>query len=145
MRQIYRAVKKYTDFVWLNPSDAAYSKYFKDRLPFCFRSEHINKGLEVLNKCKFSYIPFSLFVQYFLPNFTKHYTPSIPTLILSGDDDYICPPSLFKDSLITDADNISIKIIKGSGHFPWIDTPYETVSAFKDWYETFNRSPTTTA
>jgi pimeloyl-ACP methyl ester carboxylesterase len=142
-------LKAYTDFdgtpaaanFWMNPTDENYAKYLMEFLPFYFRPEKINKGHSALKECTFAYMPYLAFVHHFLPNFTNSYIPSIPTLVVSGDDDYICPPNLFKDSFMTLSNNISVKIIKGGGHFPWIDTPIQTLLALKEWYETFNRSP----
>ncbi|MDP3936254.1 MAG: alpha/beta hydrolase [Alphaproteobacteria bacterium] len=144
-------LKNYTDFngteiaakFWMNPSDDSYSNYFKDLLPFYFRPNYIEDGLEMLNNCDFSYLPYALCIEYFFPTFKQSYAPKIPTLIIAGDDDYICPPELFKDSLIFKGNNIQMAVIPDAGHFPWIDHPYETLTTFNVWHDNIIRSFTT--
>jgi pimeloyl-ACP methyl ester carboxylesterase len=137
-------LKEYTDFdgtetaanFWINPSDQAYGDYFKALSLFYFRSEYLHKGLDMLNQCNFSFLPYGLFVQHFASSFTHSHSPTMPTLVIAGDDDYICPPDLFKDSEIFRADNIQTCIISVGGHFPWVDHPQETLDAITLWYET---------
>jgi pimeloyl-ACP methyl ester carboxylesterase len=136
-------LKKYTNFdatniaasFWINPSDERYGDYFKTLLPFYVRPEYREEGLNMLNQSQFSYLPYALFVQHFIPSFTQSYSPNQPTLVISGDDDHICPPDLFKNSKLFDAKNIQVCIIPEAGHFPWIDHPHETINAINNWYD----------
>lgn len=136
-------LKKYTDFdatnvaasFWINPSDEGYGGYFKTLLPFYVRSEYIEEGLNMLNQCQFSYLPYALFVQHFAPSFTQSYSPTFPTLVIAGDDDHICPPDLFKDSDLFKPKNIQTQVIPGAGHFPWIDHPQETLDTITSWHK----------
>ena len=49
----------------------------------------------------------------------------IPTLLLAGDHDYICPSSMFRDRPAFHRKNITIQDIPDAGHFPWICHPKE--------------------
>ncbi|QOL19512.1 alpha/beta hydrolase [Candidatus Bodocaedibacter vickermanii] len=149
--ELPQRLKTYTKFdgtqiaanFWINPSDTSYAEYFKGLLPFYFRPDYIEDGLIMLDQCDFTHLPYVLCTQHFYPTFTQSYTPEIPTLIISGDDDYICPPSLFKDSLIFKGNNIQMAIIPDAGHFPWVDSLDSTLTAFSVWHETIIRSLTT--
>lgn len=145
-------IKAYTDFdgteiaanFWMNPSDDSYAKYFKGLLPFYFRPDYFEKGLEMLDQCDFSYRPYASCVQHFFPTFTQSYPPRVSTLVITGGDDFICPADLFKDSLIFKGNNIQTKIIPDAGHFPWIDSLEETLTVFNVWHDDIIRSITTT-
>jgi pimeloyl-ACP methyl ester carboxylesterase len=136
-------IKTYTRFdgtqiaanFWMNPSDNSYAEYFNGLLPFYFRPDYIDDGLSMLEQCDFAHLPYVLSTQHFFPTFTKSYAPEVPTLIIAGDDDHICPPSLFKDSLIFKGNNIQMAIIPGAGHFPWIDSHDTTLTAFNVWHD----------
>jgi pimeloyl-ACP methyl ester carboxylesterase len=140
-------IKTYTHFdgtkiaanFWMNPSDNSYSDYFKGLLPYYFRPDYIEDGLSMLDQCDFAHLPYVLCIQHFFQTFTKSYTPEVPTLIIAGDDDHICPPSLFKDSLIFKGNNVQVAIIPDAGHFPWIDSHDATLTTFRLWHDSIIR------
>ena len=143
-------IKAYTTFdgteiaahFWMNPSDISYAEYFKELLPFYFRPNYLEEGLFMLNQCNFSHIPYLLCIQHFFPTFTQSYPSEVPTLIISGDDDHICPPNLFKDSFILKGNNVKLKIIPNAGHFPWIDSLDATLVTLSVWHDTLSISNT---
>lgn len=57
---------------------------------------------------------------------------TVPTLILYGAEDRLCPPDrhLAMHKLIPSAKRISIE---GAGHLPCLEKPDETLSALTDW------------
>ncbi len=46
---------------------------------------------------------------------------SVPTLILTGENDYICPIALFHEDERFSRPNIKIRSLVNSGHFPWFE------------------------
>lgn len=62
----------------------------------------------------------------------KKITADVPTLILCGENDQLCPVerhTLMK-SLIPHAD---LQIIKGAGHLPTLQAPEQTNLALENW------------
>lgn len=137
-------LKSYTDFdgakiaanFWIHPSDTSYADYFKGLLPYYFRPNYLEDGDTMLDLCEFTHLPYVLCIQQFFPTFTQSYIPEVPTLVISGNDDHICPPNLFKDSLIFKRNNIHVAIIPDAGHFPWIDSLDSTLTTFNVWHDT---------
>ncbi|WDR03891.1 alpha/beta hydrolase [Devosia algicola] len=56
----------------------------------------------------------------------------VPTLILCGEYDRVCPPEMHEDlhGLMT---NASLVKISNAGHLPTLDQPLETNSALSEW------------
>lgn len=60
----------------------------------------------------------------------KWISKTIPTLILSGEEDQVTPLKLFQNDNRFHRDNITIQSIKAAGYFPWIENPTEVAEAF---------------
>ena len=57
----------------------------------------------------------------------------IPTLVFSGDQDYLTPLKLFSDAVLFRRKNIFIHTIKNAAHFPWIDNPKQVRQLFQEY------------
>ena len=58
----------------------------------------------------------------------------VPTLILVGEDDFICPPSQ-AERMHEKIPNSEIHIFKKCGHFPFFETPDEFFHVVRDWFK----------
>lgn len=59
---------------------------------------------------------------------------SVPTLILVGRDDFICPPSQ-AHILHEGIHDSELVIFEDSGHFPYVEEPTEFFQAIQEWSE----------
>lgn len=57
----------------------------------------------------------------------------VPTLIIGGSHDKITPLAIFKEDSRFDKENIDIKSIDGSGHFPWLEMPNQVNKLFLEF------------
>jgi pimeloyl-ACP methyl ester carboxylesterase len=55
-----------------------------------------------------------------------------PTLVVVGDDDWICPPSQ-AERLRAGIPGATLVTIEKCGHFPWHEQPEEFFPAARDW------------
>lgn len=58
----------------------------------------------------------------------------VPTLILCGRDDRLCPPARHELMHELIADSV-LEIIEGAGHLPTVEQPEQTTQALKRWME----------
>lgn len=56
----------------------------------------------------------------------------VPTLVLTGRDDFITPPSQ-SDIIYKSIRQAELTILEESGHFPWLEEPNLFFSAIRDW------------
>ena len=61
---------------------------------------------------------------------------SIPTLVLSGRHDWICPPSEGGERLHAGLPNSKLVIFESSGHFPFVEEQDAYLRTIADWLET---------
>ena len=130
----------------LSPSNQTFKALTTALAPFIFTQQGMPDGLELLNTLPFNYE----IDQWSQENFDQAYAfkwvpQTIPTLIISGEQDCITPLKLFIDVKEFHQGNIVMKLIRNAGHFPWIENPQETVAAFKEYYSKlvfhFSNSP----
>lgn len=58
----------------------------------------------------------------------------VPTLILVGSDDFICPPSQAK-RMHESIPNSEIYIFEKCGHYPFFETPDEFIRVVSEWFK----------
>jgi proline iminopeptidase len=59
---------------------------------------------------------------------------SVPTLILAGRDDFICPPSQAK-IMHEGIPHSELVVFERSGHFPYIEEPDAFFDAVRGWLQ----------
>jgi len=59
---------------------------------------------------------------------------SVPTLILVGIDDFICPPSQAR-RMHNNIPNSDLHIFENCGHFPFIEAPDEFLRVIREWFK----------
>ena len=114
--------------------------YINTILPFFFTSiANLEKNRDVFEKTSLSFHAqrgrgqsdqSSADLATFLP------AMKIPTLIIVGNDDFICAPSA-AENLHSQIPNSKLVIIENAGHFPWLEQPQH----FFDGIQTFLLKP----
>lgn len=58
---------------------------------------------------------------------------TVPVLVYVGDGDFICGPESEAKRIHARIPSSRLVIIKGAGHFPWIEQPKQFYKAFDEW------------
>jgi len=113
-----------------------FDAYIKSITPFFFSSNaNLEKNRDVFEKTTLSFAATqgqsqsdrsSVDPAVFLP------VMKVPTLIIVGDDDFVCPPSA-SEYLHREIPNSKLLVIENAGHFPWLEQPQQ----FFDGIRTF--------
>lgn len=62
-----------------------------------------------------------------------HHLP-VPSLFIAGEDDYVVPASYVKEGANLTAKS-TLKIVRGAGHFPFVERPQEVVKTISDFIQ----------
>ncbi|MCL9682479.1 alpha/beta fold hydrolase [Legionella maioricensis] len=128
------ALEKLQEKYLEHPGNETLKKMVIVSAPYLFTPAGLKKDLSFLELLPFNYRTCDWSAQYFDGDYTCQWIPeTIPTLILAGDSDRITPLKLFSDSSGFHRDNILIREIPQSGHFPWIDNPDGVRLAFREY------------
>jgi pimeloyl-ACP methyl ester carboxylesterase len=115
-----------------NPSALTYRTLLDASLPYYFSAESLDRGKVLFNvPCHFR--P-SIWWQRKASeiNFSAKWIPQhVPTLIIGGTEDCICPYSLFEQDARFKRANIEMINIDEGWHLPWIENPEMVKTAFK--------------
>ncbi len=118
-----------------NPTKETFACALKACLPYYFSKENLAKGSQLLLQTPFNFHP-ALWAQYAgaAGKLDAKWVPQkVPTLIISGKYDCMCPYTLFANDARFQRDNIAIKVIETAGHCPWVDAPDATGDILKDF------------
>jgi proline iminopeptidase len=63
---------------------------------------------------------------------------TVPTLVIAGDDDFICDPVTQATRIHDHIGSSQLVIINDCGHFPWIEQPAAFYSACESWFQEQN-------
>lgn len=63
---------------------------------------------------------------------------SVPTLVLAGRDDWICPPAESAERLHAGLPNSNLVVFEESGHFPFIEEQDTYLRTVEDWLQTLS-------
>lgn len=106
-----------------NPSDQLFKKLTLACAPYFFTKASLGQGKKLLEQLPYSHASYDWAQQHFHPNYKAAFVPkTIPTLIIGSEFDHITPINLFAENQLWCRDNIMLECLKGSGHFPWIDS-----------------------
>ena len=117
-------------------SQQEFDAYIKSIMPFFFSSmANLEKNRDVFEKTSLSFAATqgqgqsdraSVDLATFLP------TMRIPTLVIVGIDDFVCPPC-DAEYFHREIPNSKLIVIENAGHFPWLEAPQQ----FFDGIRTF--------
>lgn len=108
--------------------------------PYFSIPKNIDKTIKMLDSLPFNYKSHLWSENNFDKTYQAKWIPEkIPTLIFSGDQDYITPLVLFSKSPEFQRQNIYMYEIKDASHFPWIDNPEQVKKLFVDYCQYLNK------
>jgi len=118
-----------------NPCQATFDTALKACFPYYFADTHMQQGTELFIGLPFPYKAAVWCQQKLIGmNYSAQWFPkTMPMLIISGTEDYICHYSLFKNDARFQRANITHSLIDGAGHFPWLEKPKQVAQAFEDF------------
>jgi pimeloyl-ACP methyl ester carboxylesterase len=118
-----------------NPCQDTFATALEACFPYYFHATGIQQGAALFADLPFPYKA-AVWCQNKLVgmNYSAKWFPkTLPMLIVSGTEDYICHYSLFKNDVRFQGSNVTFKLIAGAGHFPWLEQPHEVSKAFAEF------------
>ena len=112
-----------------NPSDMALKNMVVSLSTYYFEQNNMDNGKKMLLETHYAHLPYDALLNSFVKEYQAAYVPTIPTLILSGDDDKVTPIKYFANDQRFSKENIDMTKISNANHFPWINNPKETFNA----------------
>jgi Predicted hydrolases or acyltransferases (alpha/beta hydrolase superfamily) len=114
-----------------NPNNQTLKELTLASAPYLFTQRGQASGIELLRSLPYNYKICQWSEKHFDRTYQAKWVPkTIPTLILSGEEDLVTPLKLFQGDKRFSRKNITFQSIKGAGHFPWIENPAEVAAAF---------------
>lgn len=115
-----------------NKTQENYNQLLKAYIPYYFNKDAADKGYKLFQDLPF---PIDTMLTVFgimqeIKYDAKWIPQQVPTLIIGGDQDYINPYSLYEKDRRFDRKNIRKVLIKGCGHWCWIEKPVDVHNAF---------------
>jgi len=106
-----------------NPCDTTFKEALIARSPCHFPPVSLQAGQELFRTLPFNFKAMLWWVKKATDeNYKASWVPAkVTVLILGGSEDCINPIVLFERDARFKRDNIELKIIQGSGHFPWLE------------------------
>lgn len=115
-----------------NPCQETFITALEACFPYYFTDSSMKQGVELFRDLPFPYKT-AVWCQNKLVgiNYSAKWAPeTLPMLIISGTEDYICHYSIFRNDVRFQAPNVIFELIDGAGHFPWLEKPREVANAF---------------
>jgi len=117
-----------------NPTNESLKALTVASAPYLFTEEAMAKGSKMLCSLPYNCQTCLWSEKHFDHTYNAKWVPqTMPTLILAGENDLITPLHLFKNDKRFHRNNILIKSIPNSGHFPWIENPSSVREAFNEY------------
>ena len=131
-------LKKYQKLHAMAPTNETLKALTLACAPYLFIPETLKFGREMLNCLPYNLQSYDWSAKNFDPTYAATWVPQdIPTLIFSGEYDYITPLKLFSQLPEFHYPKCIMRIINNAGHYPWIDKPFETSILFDEFYRLF--------
>ncbi len=120
-----------------NPSDETFKEALSFCMPYYFPEETLEQGRELLMNIPFEYAGAAWWQQRaHETNYSAKWVPqNLPTLVVGGKYDGICPFALFEKDQRFHRPNITLELIGEGGHFPWVENPERVKQLFENYNE----------
>jgi pimeloyl-ACP methyl ester carboxylesterase len=119
------------------PSNLLLKKITIASASYSFTKKGLQKGISLLKTLPFNYKTCEWSAKHFDSKYKAQWIPkNIPTLILAGEKDQIIPLKFFIKSKKFKRKNITLRSIKNSGHYPWVENPKQIIEVFKEYLNT---------
>ncbi len=123
-----------------NPNNQNLKELTLASAPYLFTQKGLTSGLELLRTLPYNYETCQWSAAHFDQTYDAKWIPkTIPTLILSGEEDFLTPLQLFQDDKRFHRENINFQSIKEAGHFPWIENPAAVARAFSMYADSLKK------
>ena len=120
--EINQAIDNYTN----SPSDDNLNGLLIATLKFCFLPSSLNAGIEMVKGLSVNHKAADWSDNNFDTEYKAKFIPkTLPTLIMTGEQDQIIPLSVYTSKPEYQQDNIIIKPISNASHYPWFDNPQQ--------------------
>lgn len=120
------------------PSNEMLKKLTIACAPYFSTINNVQKIISLLETLPFNYRTFQWASDNFDLTYQAKWVPNtMPTLIFSGDQDSLTPLRLFSNSADFQRENILIREIQNSAHFPWLDNPERVKQVFEEYLFTY--------
>jgi pimeloyl-ACP methyl ester carboxylesterase len=104
----------------LNPSNDTYRHFWNTYKHYYFTPKELTLGEQMLSLFAFNNHSYHYAIEHFYAEYHYRWLPSIPTLTIASQYDFICPPSVFTAAEPFQKNQIINKIILQAGHCPWL-------------------------
>jgi proline iminopeptidase len=118
------------------PSTENFGDLFRAVLPLYFHSPDRSEDTAIFEGTVWSAAAFNHSFFRCLPHFSvveRLGEIGVPTLILSGDDDWIMPLNPAAERLHAGIPHSELVVFERCGHFPWAEAPVAFEAALQDW------------
>jgi len=121
-----------------NPTRENLHNFFKKEASLIFNKQNLEKGLKALEDMQLNLET----NHWWYSKGTEAYDEikwipqSVPTLLVTGEDDFVTPGSIFAADKRFDRKNIQMKSIKNVGHFSLIDDPLLIAGTLDEFIQT---------
>lgn len=130
--------QKARDVFITTPNEQTFKKTIIENAHLYFADETLEEGKRLFQDTPFNYEAVLWWVNKVSAPHGYEITwvpKKTPTLLLSGEQDFIVPFSLFKADTRFQKHNIGIKEIQNAGHFPWMEQMSICCQAIEEWYQ----------
>jgi pimeloyl-ACP methyl ester carboxylesterase len=105
----------------LSPSNETYKEFWQTYKYYCLTAEELHEGEKMLPLFAYNNASYYFTIENFYTDYECKWSPkTIPTMTITSENDFICPPRIFADDKRFQSPNIINKIIAQAGHCPWI-------------------------
>lgn len=119
----------------LNPNEKTFRVALDACMPYYFPPHTLEEGRHFVSQIPFQYLPTVWWQRKAVEiNFSAKWVPEqVPTLIVGGTYDCMCPFTLFQRDKRFSRPNITMFNIENGGHFGWLESPNEYKRLFSDF------------
>ncbi|MCC2646796.1 MAG: uncharacterized protein K0R02_861 [Rickettsiaceae bacterium] len=118
-------------------SKEAYKEFWKTYIHYCFTAEEIEKAKPMLETFDYNNDSYNYIIENFYGDFAIKWVPTIPTLTIASEKDFVCPPHAFTGDTRFNKSNIINKVIPDAGHCPWVNHMNEVQMCFDEYLSKF--------
>lgn len=105
----------------LQPNHDTYKEFWQTYKYYCFTAEEKAEGEKMISLLAFNNEAYHYMIEHFYEHYMCRWAPeTIPTLTISSENDFICPPQIFLQDARFQRNNILNKLISKAGHCPWL-------------------------
>jgi len=119
-----------------NPNAETFQAALVACAPYYFMEKDLEAGKALLAQLPVNYLAATWWLTkaYEMPFNATWIPQTVPTLIVGGSHDFICPVSLFQRDERFSRPNIQSVVMQNSGHIPWFDSKPALLKHLSDFY-----------